>query len=135
MGGPVKVVSSNGKKLIVSQRVLFKSSFEEVQGLTSHDAGTDLWFAWYDSAPSHGMAGDWILVTNDNATDAIVDVYASGNHMSHETVPARGNLPIAYNNAVGGPVRVVSSSGQPLVVTQRVIFRSSFNEVSGMKLQ
>ncbi len=133
MGGPVEVVSTNGKKLLVSQRILYKGSFEEVQGLTGSDAGTDQWFTWYDSMPSHGMNGNWILVTNMGQSDAAVNIYVNGNLMSSVTVPAGGNLPVSYYNMMGGPVRVLSMNGQPLLVTQRVIYKNSFNEVAGMK--
>lgn len=133
MGGPVKVTSTNGKKLIVSQRVLYMNSFEEVQGLTAADASTDLWFTWYDSQRAHGMNGNWILITNNGASDAAVDVYIGGSLKQHVTVPAGGNLPLIYYETMGGPVRVVSTNGQPLLVTQRVIYKNSFNEIAGMK--
>jgi hypothetical protein len=134
MDGPVKVVSTNGKKLIVSQRILFKDSFEEVQGLTTSDSGTDLWFTWYDSKTANGMNGNWIMVTNQGNVNANVDIYIGGT-LTQQVVLAPGeNRPLSYLNTMAGPVRVVSTNSQPLFVTQRVLYLNSFNEISGMHL-
>ncbi|MHB8858409.1 MAG: CAP domain-containing protein [Thermoleophilia bacterium] len=135
MNGPVKVVSTNGKKLIVSQRILFKESFEEFQGLTSADAGTDLWFTWYDSKPANGMNGNWVLVANQGGVVANVDVYIGGTLMQHVDLQPGENKPLYYPGTMAGPVRVVSTNQVPLFVTQRVIYLNSFNEIGGMQLQ
>lgn len=133
-GGPVRVVSTNGKKLIVSQRSLYKNSFEELEGLTAADAGTDLWFTWYDWTAADSMAGNWIMVTNTGQGDASVDVYINGALKQQSvTIPAGTGVPLGYPGAIGGPVRLLSTSGQPLYVTQRVIYRNSFNEIAGIR--
>ncbi|MBI5871266.1 MAG: hypothetical protein HZB44_10010 [Actinobacteria bacterium] len=134
MDGPVRVVSTNGKKLIVSQRMLFKDSFEEFQGLTPTDSGTDLWFTWYDSKAVNGMNGNWIMVTNQGSVDANVDIYIGGT-LTQQVVLAPGeNRPLSFFNTMAGPVRIVSTNSQPLFVTQRVLYLNSFNEISGMRL-
>ncbi len=135
MNGPVKVVSTNGKKLIVSQRILFKDSFEEFQGLTSADAGTDLWFTWYDSKRVNGMNGNWVLVANQGNVVANVDIYIGGTLMQHVDLQPGENKPLYYAGTMAGPVRVVSTNQVPLFVTQRVVFLNSFNEIGGMQLQ
>lgn len=135
IGGPVRVVSTNGKRLMVSQRVLFKDSFEEVQGATAVDAATDLWFTWYDSKRANYMGGNWILIANRGGAAADVSVYIDSALVQQATIPVGGNLPLAYNETIGGPVRVVSNNGQPLLSSQRVLYKDSFNEVLGMQLQ
>ena len=132
IGGPVRVVSTNGKQLLVSQRIIYKDSFEEVQGLAPTDAGTDLWFTWYDSRPQNSMNGNWILVSNQGGGDAAVDVYIDGALKQQLTLAAGENRPLSYVDTIGGPVRVVSTNGQPLLATQRVIYKNSFNEVAGI---
>jgi hypothetical protein len=97
--------------------------------------GTDLWFTWYDSKKSNYMNGNWILVSNPGQTNAIVDVYIDSNLMQRLNVPAGANIPLTYANKMGGPVRIVSTNGVPVYVTQRVIYKDSFNEIGGMKLQ
>ncbi|RJQ42870.1 MAG: CAP domain-containing protein [Gaiellales bacterium] len=135
MDGPVKVVSVNGQRIIASQRILYQSSFEEFQGLTAADTGTDLWFTWYDSKRANNMNGNWILIANPSQTDAVVDIYINGGLMQRVDVAAGGNVPLSYPNTIGGPVRIVSTNNIPLFVTQRVVYRDSFNEIGGMKLQ
>ncbi len=132
IGGPVRVVSSNGKQLLVSQRIIYKNSFEEVQGLTAADAGTDLWFTWYDSKPENSMNGNWILVCNRGDSPADVGVYIDGSLQEQVTLGVGENRPLSYADTMGGPVRVVSTNGQPLLATQRVLFKDSFNEVAGI---
>lgn len=133
-GGPVRVICTNGKKIIVSQRALFGGSFEEVPGLTAANAGADLWITWYDSTAADGMKGNWILVTNGGGRAANVAVFVGGALKQQVWIPAGDNLPLSYPQTIGGPVRVVSTNGQPLYVTQRVIYKNSFNEIAGIKL-
>ena len=135
MDGPVKVVSTNGKKLLVSQRILFRDSFEEFQGLVSQDFGTDLWFTWYDSVPAHWMNGNWILIANKGVASANVNVYVGGTLSQQLTLPVGANVPLSFSNLAAGPVRVVSTNGVPLLATQRVLYKDSFNEIGGTKLQ
>ncbi len=132
MGGPVRVVSTNGKKLLVSQRIIFKDSFEEVQGLTAANESTDLWFTWYDSLPGNFMNGNWVLVANRGGSNANVDIYIGGSLRGQVVLAAGENRPLVFPNTMAGPVRVVSTNGQPLMATQRVLFKNSFNEVAGI---
>jgi len=132
MGGPVRVVSTNGKKLLVSQRIIFKDSFEEVQGLTDANEGTDLWFTWYDSLPGNFMNGNWVLVANQGASNADVDVYIGGSLRTQVTLAPGENRPLVFPNTMAGPLRVISTNGQPLLATQRVLYKNSFNEVAGI---
>jgi hypothetical protein len=135
MDGPVKVTSTNGKKLLVSQRILFRDSFEEFQGLVNQDFGTDLWFTWYDSMLAHGMGGNWILIANRGVSQANVNVYVGGTLREQLSLPVGANTPLSFENTAAGPVRIVSTNGVPLLATQRVIYLDSFNEIGGTELQ
>lgn len=136
MDGPVKVTSVNGQTIIASQRILYMNSFEEFQGLTSVDTGTDLWFTWYDSKRANHMNGNWIIIANPSqSTEATVAVYIDSVLMQTVNVPAGANVPVSYPNTMAGPVRIVSTNSVPVFVTQRVVYRDSFNEIGGMKLQ
>ncbi len=174
MGGPVYVTCqdcNNGEKLIISQRVIFKNSFHEEDGifldpagstfgsntwtypipvpgptqtipwLPSTDIGTDAWFNWYDSKPANNMAGDWILIANLGGTPADANITIGGSSMIN---PATGNthFPVGagsiitphFANLMKGPVYVGCfncTSGQLLLVSQRVIYKNSFNELAG----
>lgn len=132
IGGPVRVVSTNGKQLLVSQRIIFKSSFEEVQGLTAAQASTDLWFTLYDSKPQNYMNGNWILVSNQGTSDADVEIFIDGVLQEQVTLAVGENRPLSYADTMGGPVRVVCTNGELLLATQRVLYKNSFNEVAGI---
>ena len=130
MDGPVYVHSLNGQPLLASQRVLFRNSFEEVQGRPASSI-EDQWFPWYDSKRFDYMAGDWLLISNLGSSDARVRIEI-GNLRLHDaanpgndyfTVPARGRITPSFTNLMGGPVHVVSLDGQPLLASQRVLYK------------
>lgn len=131
MNGPVRVVSTNGQPMIVSQRTLFKGSFEEVSGMPPSELGSEAWFPWYDNS-SPGMM-TWILVGNQSQETAEVDINIGGSKVGHYSIPAGSRVTPVFPGKMNGPVQVVSTQGQPqLVVSQRVIYNNSFDEVPGM---
>ena len=131
--GPVRVVSTNGQPLMVSQRVLFRSSFEELQGTPPSRLEPEQLFTWYDSMLSNYMWGNWILVANQGSGDARVEIYIGRNRMRDPanpandffTIPEGGRITPQFHNLTDGPVRVVCTSGQPLMVSQRVLFKEA----------
>ncbi len=138
IGGPVKVVSTNGNELLVSQRVLFKDSFNEVMAVRESDLDSEYRFTWYDSKPENHMNGNWILIGNtDQSENAVVDVYIGDHSMGTWTVAPGGIVTPGgpgtpqFNNLMDGPVKVKSQGGQKLIVSQRVIYKNSFTEVMG----
>ena len=139
MGGPVKVVSPNGDTLVVTQRVLYGDTFNEVAAVekgniasVGSDGTASYYFTWYDSKPENGMKGNWILVSNVDDEAASVDVYIGPNKMGSYRIAAGDQITPQYQNTMGGPVRVISKGGQELIVSQRVLYEGSFNEVTGM---
>ncbi|MHB0866131.1 MAG: glucosaminidase domain-containing protein [Thermoleophilia bacterium] len=138
INGPVRVVSTNHQPLIASQRVLFRDSFNEVTGVPTRTLGSEYFFTWYDSSRANGMYGDWVLIANRGDTAADVDVYI-GSQLKAQYRTADGNaIPVGgivtpvFPGVTDGPVRVVSTNGQKLMASQRVIFRDSFEEVQGI---
>lgn len=98
------------------------------------------YFPWYDSDPANFMNGDWIMLTNAGNNPAGVDIYIGGTLMfqyDDGTGPGHGpRIPageqVAWKSdtpVTNGPVRIVSTEGQELLASQRVIFKDSFNEV------
>lgn len=133
MGGPVKVMSTNGQKILVSQRSLRAQGFGEVIGVTESQLSTNWWFPWYDS---QGEAMNWIMVGNPGTGPAIVEIYIAGTKTSDSPyiIPANGLWKPKYDGIKNGPVKVVSLNGQKIFVSQRT-HRSStsgFNEVMGI---
>ncbi|RJQ48118.1 MAG: hypothetical protein C4534_00070 [Gaiellales bacterium] len=132
IGGPVKVVSPGGDTLVVTQRVVYKNSFNEVGAVEESSLDDTYHFTWYDSKPQNGMKGNWILVTNADQQEAQVEIYIGAQKMGSYSVPAGGQITPSFRNTIGGPVKVTSTNGQRLVVSQRVICNDGFNEVMGM---
>jgi len=144
MAGPVKVVSTNGNELLVSQRVLYKSSFNEVPAVRENELDSEYRFTWYDSKPANNMSGNWILIGNvDPASSAVVDVYVGSNPLPLYTntvlpggIVTPGSSPSTpqFNNRMDGPVKVKSRGGEKLIVSQRVLYKNAFSEVMGTPL-
>ncbi|MHB0914290.1 MAG: glucosaminidase domain-containing protein [Thermoleophilia bacterium] len=129
--GPVTVVATNGQPLIVSQRTVFRDSFEELPGIRPSMLATDQWFTWYDSRLVNYMRGNWILVANHGSGDATVEIHIGGVKMRDPdapandffTIPEGGRITPRFENAIGGPVYVRCLTGQPLLTSQRVLYK------------
>jgi hypothetical protein len=140
-GGPVQVACSHcqttGDILVVTQRTLFKNSFNEAGSLESEQLGSAYAFPWYDHNTAAGMLGDWIVVGNTSDTEATVDVFIGDlvTPIATLVIPAGG---VQYYQAApglfAGPVKVAAQGTQKLIVSQRVIYLDSFNEILGTVL-
>jgi beta-mannanase len=126
MNGPVKVVSTTGGGLLVSERSLYNGSFTELPAAPASGPATDYYLTWYDQR-SPGMAS-WVIIGNQGNADAQVDVTIAGQEQGHYTVPAGGRVTPQFNGVINGPVRVTCSNGQPLTVSERTVFDAAFNE-------
>ncbi|RJQ42682.1 MAG: hypothetical protein C4534_09730 [Gaiellales bacterium] len=126
-----------GNDLVVSQRAIFKNTFNEYIA-TEWDDLSDTWhFPWYDNTKAWGVNGAWIVIANPDTTDASVAITIDGAAIAESpvNVPAGTVVPVkvaATTNS--GPVLVDATGGQKLLVTQRVLFRDSFNEVAGLPI-
>ncbi|MCL6093841.1 MAG: rhodanese-like domain-containing protein [Actinobacteria bacterium] len=147
-GGPVEVrcvgCTTSGNHLTVAERALYNGTFNETiapehtEGGGASDLGTKYSFPWYDNK-SDNMNGDWIVATNADPTNsATVDVYVGGvlkQTLGPIAPHATNTNPLQISpQMAGGPIRVVSRGGQPIVVSQRVLYGNSFNETFGRKL-
>jgi hypothetical protein len=133
-GGPV-TITSTGNPVLASQRVQYYQSFNEVPGVSPTLATTLFYFAWYDHISDPGFKNDNIQVWNPSTTTtAMVSYSIPGNPGCSSASPvavAPGSYAIFNcSTGFGGPV-VVSSTGTGILVSQRVQYYSSFNEVLG----
>ncbi|MHB8967356.1 MAG: hypothetical protein ACYC5A_04580 [Thermoleophilia bacterium] len=123
--------------LVVSQRAIFKNTFNEYIA-TEWDGLSDTWyFPWYDNTKAWGWNGSWIIIANPDTTEASVAITIGGSAIAESpvTVPANSRVAVkvaATTNA--GPVKVDATGGQKLLVTERVLFKDSFNEVAGLPI-
>lgn len=125
--GPANDQNSEGA-IIASQRVIYKNSFNEIQGnyFNSYSNG---WFCWYD-LKSEGMKGDWILVGNASTnTAADVTITIGTSVSSSYVIPPRGRITPFFTGVMDGPVHVECTNGQEIFASQRVIYKDSFSEV------
>ena len=126
IGGPVKVNSD--QPVLASQRVGYKSSFNEVWAASAAQAGTTSYFNWYDKA-SPGMSNDNIHLLNPGASSSTVTVSVPGASPRTVTLLAGAQSYVTFPaGTIGGPVTVFSPNG-PVLASQRVQYRDSFNEV------
>ncbi|MHB8792399.1 MAG: glucosaminidase domain-containing protein [Thermoleophilia bacterium] len=130
-GGPVRIICSNDQPIMASQRVVYRESFEEVQGTLPTDLSDTQLFTWYDSTLIDYMWGDWLLVSNLGSGTATVEIYIGESRMhdpqnpgnDYFTIPEGGTITPHYWNFRGGPVRIVSTTGQQLLTSQRVLYK------------
>jgi uncharacterized protein YkwD len=130
--GPVQVVSTTGQDILVSERQIYGGSFTETLGIPDAQLTTDYWFPWYD-----GMTmSTWISIgaPDTNSADAQVDIYIGGVKVntSPYVVSAGGQVSPSFPGTFDGPVEVVSTNGQDILVSERQIYGSSFTETLGV---
>jgi len=124
IGGPVVVNSDQA--LLVSQRVQYYQSFNEVWAETAAQAATTSYFQWYDHISSPGFTNDNIHVLNPGTATATVTVHL-GASQQVLTLAAGAEALTSFPSSIGGPVTV--NSTLPVLASQRVQYFQSFNEV------
>lgn len=137
--GPVKVVATNGDPLIVSQRVLYKNSMNEVAAVDGDKLDSKYHYPWYDD---HYFA-DWVLVANpDNVNSVYYEISIGGSVRDSGTLVAGGTTSLPRLSIYGGPVVVEAwtdagkTAPANIVSSQRVLYypdspAGSFSEVQG----
>jgi hypothetical protein len=126
-GGPVRVESA--VPVLVSQRVQYGDSFNEVAALDPAAAATTLFMPWYDLASSAGFQGDnvHVMAAAGALSPGQVSVSIPGCQPSVQQMSASElAFSCPMGAGIGGPVRI--SATVPVMASQRVQFYSSFNE-------
>ncbi|HEX4212102.1 MAG TPA: glycosyl hydrolase family 18 protein [Candidatus Dormibacteraeota bacterium] len=129
-GGPVKITSD--QPVLVSERVQYYQSFNEVDAQPATAAQTSLDFTWFDRVSNPGFYNDNVHVMNPGTSAASVTVTVPGNPSCTltGTIQPGAEQYFTCGTGIGGPVTVTSN--QPVLASQRVQFYQSFNEVLGM---
>ena len=135
IGGPVEVTSTGGD-VIATQRSLFGPSFEEVPGYPRANLASDYHWTWYDQQSAG--ATNWVLVANPGDTPVTYQIKIAGQVQpttadNPGTIPAHGKVTPTFPTEKGGPVEVTSTGG-PVMASQRVLWNGYFNEVLGTVL-
>ena len=86
-------------------------SFNEVPGFSSAQLSNTWYFTWYDSLPQNGMAGNWIVISNQGAGTARVRIQI-GETVIHDpsnpeneflSIPEGGRITPMIPNFMAGP--------------------------------
>lgn len=133
IGGPVRVISTGGQALAVTQRVIYKNSFNEIAALLYSNLDSSYYFTWYDSLPQDGMNGNWLIVANEDSQTADVQFFVGSKQVGNTTyhIDPGQQIEPQFPGLIGGPVHVISTNGKKLMVSQRVLYKNSFSEVMG----
>ena len=111
--GPVRVESTNGVKIISTERVIFAadgvhpSSFSETMGLPKEQLSTEYWFPFYNNVSINTQ----LRIANVNAAgtpSANVQLYIAGSPVGSPYTVAPGTIvPVSLAGVSKGPVRVL----------------------------
>jgi len=92
---------------------------------------------YYIAATAYDTSGDESGYSNEvsgiatDATDLVVDIYIGGTKRGSYAIPPSDLVTPQYPGVMDGPVRVVSTNGAPIFVSERSVYGGSFNEVMG----
>ncbi|MBE0429660.1 MAG: right-handed parallel beta-helix repeat-containing protein [Thermoleophilia bacterium] len=147
IGGPVEVGYHARMKQMVSQRILWGDSLDEVTGPDAADLSPEYFWSWYDQN-SPGFQ-NWILIGNPNLETVRAEIGIGGTLMSDPVtgfpyfdIPAGGRITPVFPGVIGGPVyvRAYQSTGtwpgdaRDVIASQRVLSNNgaAFNEEPGI---
>ena len=138
-GGPVRVGSLSGAKVLVSQRTIWgQNSLEETPGVDEADLSDHYYWPWYDQQ-SPGMT-DWVMVSNYNNSSVYYEITVAGQLKASGTILPGGNATPTFPGLQSGPVEVQAwtdagkTAAAKVIASQRVLSGGggAFNEVGGI---
>src|SRR5689334_7237400 len=129
--GPVKVESD--MPIVTAERVIYKvnsvpASFSELMGLPNNQLDTTYWLPWYNNVDLDTQ----LRFGNLSGSTATVHVYVGDVEMTSGCLPSNSPYTLAPNASLrvsctgvnNGPVHVSSTTGQPILASERAIFHS-----------
>jgi hypothetical protein len=139
--GPIRIVSTDGKKIIAAMRVIWKetgerTSYSELMGLPAEQLSSEYWFPWYNNLATTAMTQQFRF-GNADSTSTTIEVYVGETLLeSYPNIAPGVSLQASYaiNN---GPIRIVSTDGKKIIAAMRVIWketgeRTSYSELMGL---
>jgi hypothetical protein len=124
VGGPVRIVST--QPIWVTQRIIGWGGWKEVFGVPVELMSTKWYFTWYDS---RNAQADNIHFLNPGASPVHVTVTIAGTVFGTYTLAPGEAYHASYSGVCDGPV-IIQSDG-PIMVAQRIVGWSSFEETLG----
>jgi bacillolysin len=140
--GPIRIRSTNSKKIIAAMRVIWKepgyrSSYSELMGLPKEQLSTEYWFPWYNSTATASM-DQGFRIANVGSTSAVIKVMVSNTELDSFTLDPGESTRKSYAGVDFGPIRIYSTDGTTrIIAAMRVIwkepgYRSSYSELMGL---
>jgi hypothetical protein len=139
--GPIRIVSTDGKKIIAAMRVIWqepgkRTSYSELMGLPAEQLSDEYWFPWYNNLATTAMTQQFRF-GNADSTSTTIEVYVGETLLeSYPNIAPGVSLQASYaiNN---GPIRIVSADGKKIIAAMRVIWqepgqRTSYSELMGL---
>lgn len=133
VGGPLKAVCPTGQELEVTHLVSGPGFESETVAVPKEELEPVSVLPWFDPSPAGGAGSGRLVIANTGEAEAEVDIY-QGDPESSDSL--KGHYSIKPDSAAvtklpdaGGPVKVVSTNNQPIMVSQRVLFKDSFREI------
>jgi hypothetical protein len=126
--GPARVISTNNKAVVASQRVIYGGgSYSEMMGLPFEQLSKEYLFPYYNNVAMDSQ----LRVSNVGGADTTITVYLGTQQIDQYTLAAGGATRKNYPGKNSGPLRVTSSSSN-ILATIRVLYAgSSYSELMG----
>jgi hypothetical protein len=134
--GPVKIVSN--QNLVAAERLIYKAngvqtSFSETMALPDNQLDTTYWLPWYNNVDLDTQ----LRIANVSNSPATVHILIAGVERGTLNLPAGASLRKSFPGINGGPVKLVSDNGVPIVAAERLIYKvngvaTSFTEMMGL---
>jgi hypothetical protein len=101
--------------------------------LTGFSVWPNSWYLpWYDSGPAGGPPAGEIIISNEGAGDAFVNVFMAGEEKWHDTIAEGDSKTLFFPATTGGPVKIVCPTGQSLKVSGRVNSQDRSLEIAAL---
>ncbi|MEO7837914.1 MAG: hypothetical protein ABIU06_01005, partial [Anaerolineales bacterium] len=138
--GPVKVMSTNGTKIVASERVAYSpdggttwTSFSEIMGLPVNQLATSYTFPWYNNLDLNSQ----LRFANVGVANTTVTVTIGGVVQGSYPLAPNASTRISYPGLDNGPVKITSSGNVPIIASMRVAYFNgtawtSFSEMMGL---
>ena len=131
--GPAMIESD--VPIVAAERVIYKinripTSFSEMLGLPQSQLDTTYWLPWFNNVDLDTQ----VRFGNVGESAATVHVFAGDREMTGSCLPTSGPYTLAPDQSLrvtcaginNGPLHVTSTDGQPILVSERVIYRGGF---------
>ncbi|MHB8793726.1 MAG: hypothetical protein ACYC6O_10385 [Thermoleophilia bacterium] len=114
-GGPV--TAGAGAKALVSQRILWGNSLEEVVGTDESRLSDNYYWPWYDQKTPGYL--DWVMLSNPGTSKVTYEVKIAGAIVDTGAIEPGKSVSPSFAGIMGGPVEVKASG--KIIASQRVL--------------